>query len=110
MDGTGRAVIVGLTQAPSFPSTAVAPPPFPSPGAFSVYVTNLNAAGTGVVYTDFLGGARGEDLQQAQRLVLKMDSLARAPQLARGRFEFERAEAKWRSRRHGEGGETREWL
>ncbi|HZT72118.1 MAG TPA: choice-of-anchor D domain-containing protein, partial [Terriglobales bacterium] len=62
VDGTGQAVIVGLTQVASFPSTAVATPPFPStgPGAFSVYVTKLNAAGAGVVYTDFLGGTSGE--------------------------------------------------
>lgn len=60
VDGAGQAVIVGLTQVPSFPSTTVATPPFPSPGAYSVYVTKLNAMGTGVVFTEFLGGTSGE--------------------------------------------------
>ncbi|MGH9542626.1 MAG: choice-of-anchor D domain-containing protein [Terriglobales bacterium] len=60
VDGAGQAVIVGLTRVASFPSTTVATPPFPSAGAYSVYVTKLNAAGTAVVFTEFLGGTNGE--------------------------------------------------
>ena len=56
VDATGAAYVTGRTGSPSFPTT---------PGAFDtthngnddVFVTKLNAAGSGLVYSTFVGGS-----------------------------------------------------
>lgn len=58
VDAQGNAYIVGTTQSPNFPTTAGA---FRRTGAASnfgdVFVTKLNASGTGLVYSTFIGGS-----------------------------------------------------
>ena len=60
VDGTGRAYVAGSTYSRSFPTT---------PGAFDTsffrgdldaFVTKLNAAGSALVYSTYLGGKNGE--------------------------------------------------
>jgi hypothetical protein len=57
VDAAGNAYIVGTTQSPDFPTTAGA---FRRTGATSnfsdVFVTKLNASGTALVYSTFIGG------------------------------------------------------
>ena len=57
VDASGNAYIVGMTQSPNFPTTAGA---FRRTGAASnfgdVFVTKLNATGTALVYSTFIGG------------------------------------------------------
>ena len=57
VDGNGNAYLVGTTQSPDFPTTAGA---FKRTGAASnfgdVFVSKLNAAGTALVYSTFIGG------------------------------------------------------
>jgi hypothetical protein len=58
VDATGNAYVVGTTQSPDFPTTAGA---FRRTGATSnfadVFVSKLNAAGTALVYSTFIGGS-----------------------------------------------------
>ena len=58
VDAAGNAYIVGTTQSPNFPTTAGA---FRRTGAASnfadVFVSKLNAAGTALVYSTFIGGS-----------------------------------------------------
>src|SRR5262249_31748397 len=59
LDSSGDAVVAGITYSPNFPTT---------PGAFQRtpggdadgFVTELNAAGSGLVYSTFLGGSGGD--------------------------------------------------
>src|SRR5262249_39889838 len=57
VDAAGNAYIVGTTQSPDFPTTTGA---FKRPGAASnfgdAFVTKLNATGTALIYSTFLGG------------------------------------------------------
>ena len=58
VDANGNAYVVGTTQSPNFPTTAGA---FRRTGAASnfgdVFVTKLNATGTALVYSTFIGGS-----------------------------------------------------
>ena len=65
VDAAGQAYVTGLTQSADFPTE-------PSPGAydatlgggsFDAYVTKLNAAGTAVVYSTYLGGGGTDEGQ-----------------------------------------------
>ena len=55
VDGSGNAYVTGETTSPDFPTTAGA---FArtSHGAYDVFVTKLNASGSALVYSTFLGG------------------------------------------------------
>jgi hypothetical protein len=57
-DANGNAYVVGTTQSPNFPTTAGA---FRTTGAASnfgdVFVAKLNATGTALVYSTFIGGS-----------------------------------------------------
>ncbi len=60
VDASGDAYVVGSTQSPDFPTTQgayqriIASP-------YSAFITELDAAGSGLVYSTFLGGAGGYD-------------------------------------------------
>jgi beta-propeller repeat-containing protein len=58
VDASGNAYVTGLTQSPNFPTTAGA---FDRTGAASnnldVFVSKLNATGTALVYSTFIGGS-----------------------------------------------------
>src|SRR6185369_5047128 len=60
----GQAVVTGSTRANDYPTTAGAyDTTFNSTSTFDdpdVFVTRLNAAGTGLVYSTFLGGTAGD--------------------------------------------------
>ena len=55
-DGSNQAYIVGTTSSPNFPTT---PGAFDTTanGGFDVFVTRLNASGTALIYSTFLGGS-----------------------------------------------------
>ena len=61
VDANGNAYIVGTTQSPNFPTTAGA---FDRSGAVSnsleAFVTKINATGTALVYSTFIGGSNFE--------------------------------------------------
>ena len=70
VDGSGAAYVTGETSSSDFPSTAgaydgVRGGPGPPQGPFDAFVTKLNAAGSGAVYSTFLGGRsndKGSDI------------------------------------------------
>jgi hypothetical protein len=68
VDQTGATYIIGTTQSPDFRTTAGA---FRRTGATSnfsdVFVTKLNAAGTGLAYSTFIGGTDLKTGQWSQR-------------------------------------------
>jgi Beta-propeller repeat len=55
VDGRGRAYVTGLTQSPDYPTTSGA---FDTTfnGEFDAFVTKLNASGSALAYSTFLGG------------------------------------------------------
>ena len=55
-DGSNQAYIVGTTSSPNFPTT---PGAFDTTanGGFDVFVTRLNASGSALIYSTFLGGS-----------------------------------------------------
>lgn len=59
-DGNGNAYITGYTKSPSYPVTLGA---FKTtkPGSTDVFVTKLNALGTGLIYSTFIGGISDEE-------------------------------------------------
>jgi len=58
VDGAGSAYVTGFTTSPNFPATAGAfqSTVFTSGGSKGVFVTKLNPAGTGLVYSALMGG------------------------------------------------------
>jgi hypothetical protein len=60
VDGSGQAHIVGITLSMNFP-VANAFQPMHGGGYYDVFVTTLNAAGNGLVYSTYLGGNDQED-------------------------------------------------
>ena len=59
-DAAGNAYVTGLTASSNFPTTPGAFDTSYNGGASDVFVTKLNAAGTGLVYSTFLGGNSGD--------------------------------------------------
>jgi hypothetical protein len=61
VDGAGNAYVTGITQSPDFPTTSGA---FDRTGAtnnsLEAFVTKLNATGTALIYSTFLGGGNFE--------------------------------------------------
>jgi hypothetical protein len=55
LDGDGRAIVTGYTHSPDFPTTPNAAQPTIG-GGYDAFVTKLNASGTALVYSTFLGG------------------------------------------------------
>jgi len=57
VDATGAAYVTGLTGSTNFPTTVGAFDTSYDGGSSDAFVTKLNAAGTGLVYSTFLGGS-----------------------------------------------------
>jgi uncharacterized repeat protein (TIGR01451 family) len=63
VDRSGNAYVTGMTRSTNFPTTANAPQATTSPGPQGVqtaFVTELNPAGSSLVYSTYLGGSGGE--------------------------------------------------
>lgn len=60
LDGAGRAVVSGWTYSPNFPTTSDAYDPTLRDDA-DVFVTRLNADGSALVYSTFVGGVNYEE-------------------------------------------------
>jgi hypothetical protein len=60
VDGAGSAYVTGYTGSSDFPTTAGAFDTSYNGGFTDAFVVKLNASGTGLVYTTFLGGSSGE--------------------------------------------------
>jgi hypothetical protein len=71
VDSTGNAYVAGFTESADFPTANAAQGT--NRGAFDVFVTKLNAAGSALVYSTYLGGS-GSELCQA----LAVDSTGNA--------------------------------
>jgi Bacterial Ig-like domain (group 3)/Chitobiase/beta-hexosaminidase C-terminal domain/Beta-propeller repeat len=56
IDGTGNAYTTGLTASADFPTTPGSFKPTLDPDSQNAYVTKLNASGTALAYSTFLGG------------------------------------------------------
>jgi hypothetical protein len=61
IDGAGRAYVVGVTDSRSFPTTAGAFDRSFSGGDLDAFVTKLNAAGSALAYSTFLGGSLDDE-------------------------------------------------
>jgi hypothetical protein len=58
VDGNGNAYLTGLTDSSDFPGTSGSPiQPAYGGGTIDAFVTKINAAGTTIVYSTFLGGS-----------------------------------------------------
>lgn len=60
IDNTGNAYVTGITSSPDFPTTAGAFQPGFGGGFIDGFITKLNASGTGLVYSTYLG-SEGND-------------------------------------------------
>ena len=56
VDGNGNAIVVGMTQSSDFPTTPGAIDSTFNGGVMDVFVTKFNAAGSGLVYSTYMGG------------------------------------------------------
>jgi len=56
VDGAGHAYVTGDTASPDFPTTPGALQPGYGGGAYDTFVAKLNAGGTALVYSTYLGG------------------------------------------------------
>ncbi|HUY56149.1 MAG TPA: SBBP repeat-containing protein [Candidatus Nanopelagicaceae bacterium] len=61
IDSSGQAYIVGETSSTDYPTTAGAVQRQHLGGYYTGFVTQLNATGTGLVYSTYLGGSTGMD-------------------------------------------------
>jgi Beta-propeller repeat len=62
VDGSGDAYVIGSTKSANFPITTGAfQTSYGGSGNFEAFVTKLNASGTGLVYSTYLGGNNGDD-------------------------------------------------
>ena len=57
VDGAGSAYVTGLTNSTDFPTTAGAAQTTNAGGIFDAFVTKLDATGSGLVYSTYLGGS-----------------------------------------------------
>lgn len=64
IDGSGNAYVTGFTPSTNFPTTGGAFQPSIG-GGFDAYVTKLNAAGSALTYSSYLGGTGNEGLTSA---------------------------------------------
>ena len=62
VDASGDAYVAGSTYATDFPTTAGAFQTVYAGGQFDGFVTKLNAAGSALVYSTYLGGSQGDSV------------------------------------------------
>lgn len=62
VDASGEAYVTGRTDSADFPTTAGVVFPMYRGGQFDAYVSKLDAAGTGLVYSTFMGGGGNDAL------------------------------------------------
>ena len=60
VDAAGSAYVTGLTDSTDFPTTAGAAQTTHAGGGVDAFVTKLNATGSGLVYSTYLGGSDGD--------------------------------------------------
>jgi hypothetical protein len=60
VDANGNAYVTGEVWSANFPTTAGAFQPNSAGGGSELFVTKLNAAGSGLIYSSYLGGTGGE--------------------------------------------------
>jgi hypothetical protein len=60
VDGAGTAYVSGSTRSTDFPTTSAAPQPTSAGGGVDAFVTKLNATGSGLVYSTYLGGSSAD--------------------------------------------------
>ena len=60
VDAAGSAYVTGVTEATDFPTTAGAAQTTHAGGVNDAFVTKLNATGSGLVYSTYLGGGDGD--------------------------------------------------
>lgn len=60
VDADGNAVVAGRTDAPNFPLVATLQPSFAG-GLHDAFVAKFNAAGSGLVYSTYLGGSLSDE-------------------------------------------------
>ncbi len=60
LDGLGNAYVTGHTNSLNFPIAAAFQPANASPGLYDAFVAKLNAAGSALVYSTYLGGNANE--------------------------------------------------
>jgi plastocyanin len=59
VDGSGNVYLSGSTGSSDFPTTAGAYQGTPR-GGFDIFITKLNSAGSGLIFSTYLGGSRGD--------------------------------------------------
>ena len=64
VDAAGNAYVAGRTNVSDFPTTAGAFQPVKSSSFYDAFVTKLNPAGSGLVYSTYLGGISADNIQQ----------------------------------------------
>ena len=71
VDGAGNAYVTGDTTTPGsgFPDDRRQPIQSTDAAAFDAFVTKLNAAGTALVYSTYLGGSGGHDQGPGSRSI-----------------------------------------
>jgi hypothetical protein len=60
VDPAGEAVVVGWTQSPNFPTLSAAQSALSGGTGQDGFVTKLNAAGNGLIFSTFVGGAKSD--------------------------------------------------
>ena len=60
LDGAGNTYITGETNSTNFPGAAASAIQSVQAGSYDVFVSKLNAAGTALVYSTYLGGSGGD--------------------------------------------------
>lgn len=63
VDATGNAYVVGETDSDDFPITAGAFQTTPGGGSDEGFITKINATGSGLVYSSYIGGSDGDDAE-----------------------------------------------
>ena len=61
VDGTGAAIVVGITGSNNFPITSTAVQPYFGGGATDAFVAKVSAAGNSLLYSTYFGGASTDE-------------------------------------------------
>ena len=66
VDGNGNAYVAGSTASPDFPATSGAYDTSYNGGSYDAFVTKLNSAGSGLVFSTYLGGTGVESVSMSE--------------------------------------------